>query len=128
MAGISLGPDEHLICSTQFGMLSVAVTKEQLKAQENDPDPHLLEEFDPRYHNGAHMIDGAISYLRRLAEQGNQFSSDICRSVGAYDYFTNTIGIDISNVFTDGAVCLLLLCLAKSRTNMVRTKTVQCLT
>jgi hypothetical protein len=51
MAGISLGPDEHLICSTQFGMLSVAVTKEQLKAQENDPDPHLLEEFDPRYHN-----------------------------------------------------------------------------
>jgi hypothetical protein len=100
---IKLGPNERIISSIRFGKIRVGVTDnpEEFGLQDgwNDPD----KEFDPKTHDGAYLIEELISYLRELIEKDDKLESQIATdmrvSLGAYDYLTETIGLDVSGIF-----------------------------
>jgi hypothetical protein len=96
--GVRVGPDERLIFSYRFGKLSVAVVKDCPQQEEFDPDP-TFSEFDPRYHDGGHLIQEAMRYLQTLIEEKKELADDIRVSVGAHEYITETIGLNISSIF-----------------------------
>ena len=97
--GIRLKPDERFIFSLLFGRLSYAIT--------NQPnDYHLYDgimfedkEFDPRKHDGAYLLQALISYLRDIIERNEEFTNEIRVSLGAHDYLTETIGLNLEDIF-----------------------------
>jgi hypothetical protein len=100
---IKLGPNERIIFSIRFGKIAYKITEdpEEPGIQDGLIDPD--EEFDPRTHDGAYLIKTLISYLRELIEKDDKLEAPIATdmrvSLGAYDYLTETIGLDISEIF-----------------------------
>ena len=100
---IKLGPDQRIIFSIRFGKIAPKITEnpEEPGLQDGLTDPD--EEFDPRTHDGAYLIKALISYLRELIEKDDKLEANIATdmrvSLGAYDYLTETIGLDISEIF-----------------------------
>lgn len=64
-----------------------------------DPDPELDETFDPRWHDGGAAIDLGISSLEGEANSYDILGNQARLTVGAYDYLSNTIGLDMRKVF-----------------------------
>ncbi len=64
------------------------------------PDPNYEEEFDPLEHDGGEALEMGIQYLADREEHGDYIIENIGRiSTSAYDYLTQTIGIDVPDVF-----------------------------
>jgi hypothetical protein len=100
---IKLGPNQRIIFSIRFGKIAYKISEnpEEPGIQDGLTDPD--EEFDPRTHDGAYLIKTLISYLRELIEKDDkleaQIATDMRVSLGAYDYLTEMIGLDISEIF-----------------------------
>ena len=64
------------------------------------PDPDYEEEFDPLEHDGGKALEMGIQYLADREGYGDYVIENIGRiSTSAYDYLTETIGIDVPAVF-----------------------------
>ena len=101
---IKLEPDEHFLFSLRFGKIAYRVAHISEDFRDGMTDPN--EEFDPRKHDGACLIQGLISYLRELVEENSEpaadienFKDDIRVALGAYDYLTETIGLNVADIF-----------------------------
>jgi hypothetical protein len=55
-------------------------------------------EFDPKYHDGGRWIAAGIEYLADLSD-ADHLDNDRQITIGALDYLTDTIGLDVSDVF-----------------------------
>src|SRR5439155_6570821 len=65
------------------------------------PDPESDSTFDPRYHDLAATIELGISHLNVEADNAfDDYTANACSlTVGAYDYLTETIGLNVGDVF-----------------------------
>lgn len=62
-----------------------------------EPDPELDEDFDPLRHDGAKALAMMVEATQTYAELNENFYAEI--GLQAYDYLTDTIGLDIDGVF-----------------------------
>jgi hypothetical protein len=67
----------------------------------HSPDPESENSFDPRSHDGGAALSAGIDYLEDEAiTRPQERVSNLCRlAVDAYDYLTETIGLDVHDIF-----------------------------
>jgi hypothetical protein len=72
-----------------------------IDGEPDNPDPEVEESFDPRRHDGAVALELGLQQLEFYGR--NAFSKsdeNSCRiALGAFDYLTDSIGLDIQGVF-----------------------------
>jgi hypothetical protein len=69
------------------------------EAEPDGPDPEFEDSFDPRSHDGGAAIELGITQLEIEADS-HGYAGNSCRlALGAYDYLTETIGLNIRSVF-----------------------------
>jgi hypothetical protein len=98
--GLALKPNERLIYSKRFG--AIWITKTDNPELYDRHDLYMGDgNFDPRIHDGGHLIRALISYLEEQIEKSNEdeIKTDISVSVGAINYLSDTIGLDLDDIF-----------------------------
>jgi hypothetical protein len=65
----------------------------------DSPDPELEDSFDPRRHDGGAAIQLGIEWLDVETESDDRVGNSCRLAIGAYDYLTETIGLNLYDVF-----------------------------
>jgi hypothetical protein len=99
---IKLKPNERLVFSFLYNKIRYAIVDQPEYDDTQDDFTDLDTDFDPRRHDGADLIDLLISYLQESIDNNKVeplIQTSIKLSIGAFNYLTDTIGLDIEDVF-----------------------------
>jgi hypothetical protein len=70
------------------------------QAEPEAPDPEVEDSFDVLRHDGGAAFELGIDYLERLGTLDfGEWANGCSIALGAYDYVTNTIGLNIDDLF-----------------------------
>jgi hypothetical protein len=85
-----------------YNKLRYSILDKSEQDDSHEPSIEFDRDFDPRKHDGADLIDEPLLYLETLTNDDKLepvIRTSIALSIHAFEYLTNTIGLDLEGTF-----------------------------